>query len=137
MWIQKSAKELKAERRSRFAASVLYGTTVIFLVALFTLPHAGFNIPAYVRILGMLAVGILLLAWYSRAHWSHLRSGIVICEQCNLVKVNQAEGKCACGGTLLPLPKMKWAEEWPSTTAPTSSLPSPDYRPVHETLLVH
>jgi hypothetical protein len=115
MWIKKSPQELKSDLYARRLDAGLCVLAVTTLLYLFGIPHAALSVPTSARIVAVLAAGILFLAWHRRARWNQIRSGVWVCEQCNLVKVNHLPGPCICGGTVTPLPQMKWLEVAPCT----------------------
>lgn len=115
MWIRKSPQELTREHRARGLLAGLCAPVAAILILTCGIPYAGFNVATSVRIAGLLAAGILLLAWRRAARRWRVRSGLWVCETCNLATVNQTTPTCVCGGILTPIPQMKWGEVQGST----------------------
>jgi len=122
MWIRKTQQEMMNERRVRLLGTGLCVAVVASLLILFGLPHAGFHISIGFRIVALLAAGIMLLAWYRRAHWRRVQSSVCVCEECGVVNANKQQATCACGGTLRSLNEMNWLEMPPSEEFPCPPL---------------
>src|SRR5580658_9282973 len=110
MWIRKSQQELMSERRKGRLVAGFGVLCAALLLFVFGFPHAGFHIPIGVRIAALLAGGVMVVAWYQRAHWRRVQSAVWVCEQCNVVNANKDQAECACGGKLKSLNEMKWLE---------------------------
>jgi len=102
MWIPKPASEVAAEiriRRQRYislavvAAACVGGGAAIFSIWL-ALP----------------AGGAVLLAGLWRCRSTVPGHPTMICQQCNKVKIADAQTGCACGGRFYHLHEMKWAD---------------------------
>jgi hypothetical protein len=124
MWTRKTSKELIGDRRARRVVAGLCAVTALFLAGVSGIPHPGFHVPAWVRMSGVLAAGFVLLAWRRRAHHHSLRSGVMVCEKCNIVTVNPLQRECVCGGMLAPLTQMKWLEAPPSAARRDDIVPA-------------
>jgi hypothetical protein len=111
MWIKKSNQELKGELRARRVAAGLCALTATFLVCVFGLSQAGFIFATGGRLLAVLVAGAMLLVWYRNAHKRRLRSNVRVCEQCNLVKLQDRQEACICGGRFASMCEMKWLEK--------------------------
>jgi hypothetical protein len=118
---RKYPRELKGEFHARRLGAGVCVVMIAGLFYAFGFRHAGFNAPTSARILAVLPVGVLLLAWYRRGGWNYRRWDVRICEQCNRVEVDNVEGRCFCGGAFLPLPEKKWMEAPPSAAAASPS----------------
>jgi len=115
MWIKKSSKELLSDLRARLIGAVLFLAVAIILVGMLGFSHAGLHFPIWVRILGLMLAGILLLAWHLRSQWHRERAGVLVCEKCGRVKVNESQNVCLCGTRMSPMCEMKWIETPPLT----------------------
>jgi hypothetical protein len=110
MWIKKSTQELARDFRVRLLADTVGVLTLALLSCAVVVPHSALDVSTKTRIAAALAAGALLVTWYRRANWHRVRAGILVCEQCNIVKTNLDRGTCQCGGRLTPLREMKWLE---------------------------
>ena len=123
MWIEKSPRELAGELRARRLAASLCGLALACLLCVAVIPHPGFSVSNGVQIGAALAAGVLLLAWGRRARCRRIRSSVRICQKCNMVKVDENQETCVCGGGLRPLCEMKWLDS-PSSKADPPPGPS-------------
>ena len=115
MWIKKTSEELLSERCLRSVGAVACAAMAMFLVGLYGFPHAQLHIPAYVRVSGVIAAGILLLTWHRRQLGRGAQSAILVCEQCGAVKVSEGAKTCVCGSEMLSMCDLKWIDV-PSNT---------------------
>jgi hypothetical protein len=115
MWIKKTSEELLTERCLRSVGAVACATMSMFLVCLYGIPHAQLHIPAYVRVSGVIAAGILLWTWHRRQLGRSAQSAILVCEHCGAVKVNGRDKTCGCGTKMLSMCELKWIETPPAT----------------------
>jgi hypothetical protein len=111
MWIKKSAQELTSERRARRLVAGLCALTVMCLVYGLSFLRAGFNFSSKARIVLALAAGALVLAWRWRSHKRRIRSDVWVCAQCHLVKLNDHQQDCLCGGKFTPMHELRWLEK--------------------------
>jgi hypothetical protein len=57
-----------------------------------------------------LVATLVLAFWWQLARSRPGNSTILVCENCNLVKLNDGQTKCRCGGDCFDLDEMIWVE---------------------------
>lgn len=119
MWIRKSVAEVRAEKQTKLLRStcldVLLGTGlwygIVQLSGFFGLPYSG-------PVSGCVACGVVAIllpaSWFANRHSRSNRESTMVCDRCNALKTADDQPDCACGGTYLVLPEMRWVNPKPT-----------------------
>ncbi len=103
MWARKSVAERNvAKRRARAVVAAAWLGVILVVLAGFAAESS-----AIALFNGALAAGLIVMAFGLR-HQN--KSRIVMCERCHHPRIHDGHRICACGGDLVDLAEMRWAE---------------------------
>jgi hypothetical protein len=112
MWTKKTAKELRKDSRMQVLKSCLATAFIAGTILVAANVPLGFHPSAKWRIAAGVAGASVLLGWWQRRRWRQVRSNVIVCENCNVIRRldDQGDHLCSCGGRFVPLSRMKWLD---------------------------